>query len=156
MPSEIERKFLVDTARWVPRDAGQLLVQGYLSSVPERTVRVRLAGERAQLTIKGKSEGIVRSEFEYEIPVEHARVMLDELCERPFIEKRRHREDVGGRTWEIDVFAGDNTGLVVAELELDAADEVFELPAWVTAEVSDDPRYYNANLLRAPYRTWTR
>lgn len=156
MSHEIERKFLVDTAAWTPRDAGVLLVQGYLSSVPERTVRVRVAGDRATLTIKGLTTGVTRVELEYAIPVADAQLMLAELCERPFVEKRRHREEVDGHLWEIDVFAGDNAGLVVAELELSAEDEPFARPAWLGAEVSHDPRYFNANLLRAPYATWSR
>lgn len=154
MGTEIERKFLVDVTRWTPSDAGELLVQGYLSSVPERTVRVRIAGDHAKLTVKGLTKGISRLELEYDIPVADAELMLRELCERPLIEKRRHREPVGGSVWEIDVFAGDNAGLVIAELELASADESFERPVWLRDEVSHDPRYFNANLLRAPYSTW--
>lgn len=154
MGTEIERKFLVDTTRWTPGDAGERLVQGYLSSVPERTVRVRIAGAHAKLTVKGLTRGISRLEFEYDIPVDDAELMLRDLCERPLIEKRRHREHVGNRVWEIDVFAGDNAGLVIAELELASADEAFERPPWLRDEVSHDPRYYNANLIRAPYSSW--
>lgn len=154
MATEIERKFLVDPARWQPADAGERLVQGYLSSTPERTVRVRIAGTHATLTIKGLTRGIARRELEYPIPLADAEVMLDELCERPLIDKRRHREAFAGKTWEIDVFAGDNAGLVVAELELAREDEPFERPPWVTDEVSDDPRYYNAALIKAPFATW--
>ena len=154
MPEEIERKFLVDSAAWQPRDAGVLLVQGYLSSHPDRTVRVRVAGNDAWLTIKGRTTGVTRAEFEYPIPFADARRMLDELCERTLIEKRRHRETVEGKTWEIDVFLGDNAGLVVAEIELAAPDEPFAVPPWATREVSDDPRYFNASLIAAPYSTW--
>ncbi len=154
MAQEIERKYLVDVARWKPSDAGELLVQGYLSSVAERTVRARIAGDHATLTIKGLTKGVTRAEFEYAIPVADATIILRDLCERPLIEKRRHRELVAGKTWEVDVFAGDNLGLVVAELELASEAETFELPPWVLDEVSHDPRYYNANLLKAPYTTW--
>jgi adenylate cyclase len=155
MAHEIERKYLVDTSRWIPRDPGEHLVQGYLSAHPERVVRVRVAGASAKLTIKGKTTGITRVELEYDIPLADAKLMLDTLCQRPLIDKHRHREVVGGRTWEIDVFHGDNDGLVLAEVELEREDDAIELPPWAGAEVSHDPRYYNANLLRAPFTTWT-
>jgi CYTH domain-containing protein len=154
MGHEIERKFLVDLERWAPRDGGVHLVQGYLSSHPDRTVRVRIAGPTAKLTIKGRTTGVTRVEMEYEIPIADARVMLDGMCERPLIDKHRFTERVGGKTWEVDVFHGDNDGLVVAEIELASEDEEFEQPDWVGAEVSDDPRYYNANLLKRPFSTW--
>lgn len=154
MGLEIERKYLVDVSRWRPRGPGVALRQGYLSSVPERTVRVRIEGERAVITVKGKTSGISRIELEYHIPVADARVMLDELCERPLIEKTRHRETHAGKAWDIDVFAGDNAGLVIAEIELGSETEPFEVPPWATADVSDDPRYFNASLIKRPYRTW--
>ncbi|MCU0254971.1 MAG: CYTH domain-containing protein, partial [Acidobacteria bacterium] len=113
MGVEIERKFLVDVARWKPRDAGVHFEQGYLSSQAERVVRVRIEGDRAKLTIKGVTVGVSRLEFEYPIPLADARILLDELCERPRIDKHRHREVHGGKTWEIDVFHGENEGLVV-------------------------------------------
>jgi len=153
MGQEIERKFLVDTARWRPAGAGVALRQGYLSSHPERVVRVRLEGDAAKLTIKGLTTGVTRVELEYDVPRADAEQLLA-LCERPLIEKVRHTEMHGGKRWEIDVFGGDNEGLVLAELELRSEDEAFEPPPWVTEEVSHDPRYYNANLIRAPYRTW--
>jgi adenylate cyclase len=154
LPNEIERKFLVDRTQWTPQGAGVHLVQGYLSSHPERVVRVRVAGESAKLTIKGRTTGITRVELEYDIPVPDARLMLDTLCERPLIDKHRYTETVAGRTWEIDIFHGDNDGLVVAEIELESETDVFEVPAWAGPEVSRDARYYNANLLKAPYTTW--
>ena len=153
MASEIERKYLVDTTRWTPRDAGTPYTQGYLSSAKERTVRIRREGARAVLTIKGPTRGISRLELEYPIPVTDAE-QLFALCEQPLIEKVRHAEQHGGRTWEIDVFAGDNAGLVVAEVELADESDVVEVPAWAIREVSDDPRYYNANLIANPYKSW--
>ncbi|MBL9017742.1 MAG: CYTH domain-containing protein [Myxococcales bacterium] len=153
MSTEIERKFLVDTTRWTPRDAGTVFRQGYLSSHRERTVRVRLEGERAKLTIKGPTRGVTRLEVEYDIPPEDAERLL-ELCEQPLIEKTRYVEDHGGLRWEIDVFQGANAGLVVAEVELASEDQPVIKPAWATDEVSDDPRYYNANLIHHPYSAW--
>jgi CYTH domain-containing protein len=154
MPKEIERKFLVDTALWRAEADGTLYRQGYLSSVKERVVRVRIAGDRGFLTIKGITTGVSRLEFEYPIPLADATVMLDGLCERPLIEKTRHREVFGGRTWEIDVFHGDNDGLVLAEVELAEPEDEVELPPWAGAEVSSDPRYFNNNLAANPYRNW--
>ena len=156
MGQEIERKFLVDTARWQPRDAGVHYSQGYLSSDKERIVRVRIEGDQAKLTIKGRSTGITRSEFEYTIPLADAQAMLSGLCEQPLIDKHRHTEQHHGKTWEIDVFHGDNEGLVVAEIELASEDEAFERPDWALREVSDDPRYFNAALLKNPFKNWPR
>jgi len=123
--------------------------QGYLSRVPERSIRIRRQGPRGVITIKGASTGASRSEWEYEIPAADADAMLA-ICEPPVLEKTRHRVEVGGRTWEVDVFAGANTGLVMAEIELEAEDAEIEMPPWAGTEVTDDPRYYNANLLRSP------
>jgi adenylate cyclase len=156
MAQEIERKFLVRRDVWTPAGPGTPYRQGYLSAQPERVVRVRIAGERAFLTVKGATRGLTRSEFEYAIPVADAAAMLDALCERPLVEKERHVEVHGGKTWEIDVFHGDNEGLVVAELELASEDEPFERPAWVGDEVSSDPRYANASLVRSPFTRWGR
>ena len=156
MGKEIERKYLVDLAAWVPHGPGKYYKQGYLSSLKERVVRVRIAGDKGQLTIKGLTSGVTRSEFEYPISIEDADLMLDNLCEKPLIEKHRHKEVHGGKTWEIDVFHGDNEGLVVAEIELASEDEAFEKPAWLGEEVSSDPRYFNSNLLKNPYKLWGR
>jgi CYTH domain-containing protein len=150
---EIERKFLVDTLLWRPGSSGVGFRQGYLSSVKERVVRVRIAGERAFVTIKGETRDLTRPEFEYEIPVEDAAQLL-ELCERPLIEKTRYTERHGEHDWEIDVFRGDNDGLVLAEIELTSETEPFLRPAWLGIEVSGDPRYYNANLIKHPYKAW--
>lgn len=154
MASEIERKYLVDVAVWKPRGDGVLIKQGYLSSSKERVVRVRIEGGSAALTIKGVTTGITRAEYEYEIPLADAEAMLANLCEQPLIEKHRHREEHGGKTWEVDVFHGDNDGLVVAEVELASETEKISIPPWAVEEVSDDPRYYNANLLTHPYSRW--
>jgi len=154
MGIEIERKFLVKTDLWQPKDPGVKFMQGYLSEDPERTVRARIAGEKAFLTIKGKSRGPSRREFEYDIPIEDARELLEELAFKPLIEKTRYLQEVGHHTWEVDVFARENQGLVVAEIELATVDEKFELPVWVGDEVTEDHRYKNANLAKNPFNTW--
>lgn len=156
MAKEIERKFLVDTEAWVPKDPGTHFKQGYLNSQKERVVRVRIEGAFAKLTIKGITKGLTRSEFEYSIPVDDADTLLTHLCEQPLIDKHRHVELHGGHKWEIDVFHGENDGLVVAEVELPSEDTQFEKPSWAGAEVSSDPRYFNSNLLKQPYSTWPR
>lgn len=154
MAQEIERKFLVKGSAWKALAAGTLYRQGYLSSVKERTVRVRIAGEKAFLTVKGVNRGVTRTEFEYPIPVEDAAAMLDALCERPLIEKTRYAIPFGAHTWEVDEFHGENDGLVVAEVELARADEKPVLPDWVGDDVSGDPRYFNSNLAKVPYKSW--
>jgi len=153
MPDEIERKFLVVGDAWRAGAVGTRYVQGYLSRDPERTVRVRRAGDKAFLTIKGISRGISRPEFEYAIPVAHAEELLN-LCIRPLIEKTRTVVEYGGKRWEVDEFAGDNAGLVIAEIELKSEDELLDLPPWAGTDVSDDPRYYNSNLSERPFTTW--
>ena len=154
MGEEIERKFLVSGEAWRETAEGTRYRQGFLSTEPERTVRVRVAGPRGSITVKGKNVGARRAEFEYEIPVADAERMLDTLCKRPLIEKVRYVLAVGAHTWEIDVFEGDNAGLVVAEIELRREDEAFEKPEWVGDEVTGDPRYFNSNLVANPYRAW--
>lgn len=154
MGLEIERKFLVAGTGWQSAVvAADELCQGYLGTDPDRTVRVRLAGERAWLTIKGRARGAARAEFEYAIPVADARELL-ELCVAPLVEKTRYRVPFAGRTWEVDVFAGANRGLALAEVELDAPGAVVALPPWLGAEVTDDHRYANANLAVRPFTTW--
>lgn len=156
MGVEIERKFRV-RAGWRPDGAGEEIAQGYLCSVPERTVRVRLRGGRGYLTVKGKNGGADaarRAEFEYEIPAADARALLA-LAEPGVIEKERCLVPMAdGHTWEVDVFHGENEGLVVAEIELGAEDEPFARPDWLTDEVTGDARYYNSSLARTPYRLW--
>ena len=150
MATEIERKFLVSDASWNDGSPGRRMAQGYLSMDPDRTVRVRLAGHEAWITVKGRARGITRAEFEYAIPVEDARAML-ELCLPTVIEKTRHRIDYEGHVWEIDVFHGVNEGLVVAEVEL--ADESVSpaLPPWIGREVSADSRFFNSSLAQIPF-----
>ncbi|WP_293781417.1 CYTH domain-containing protein [uncultured Oxalicibacterium sp.] len=154
MSTEIERKFLVQGNAWRALGEPVLIRQGYLSSQPERVVRVRIEGTRAMLTIKGKAQGISRSEWEYDIPLEEASRMLDALCERPLIEKTRTRVTHKGMVWEVDAFLGDNEGLVVAEIELESEEQAFAKPDWVGQEVSADPRYFNTSLLKHPFRNW--
>jgi adenylate cyclase len=145
MGQEIEHKFRVDVSRWRPQGAGTAIRQGYLSTEKDRVVRIR--------TVKGPGH-ISRAEFEYEIPLEDATLMLDRLCLPGVIDKTRHKEEIGGHIWEIDVFHGENDGLVVAEIELEREGEAFERPDWVLEEVSSDPRYFNASLSKAPFKTW--
>ena len=154
MGYEIERKFLVDQSRWSPPSDGVPYRQGYLSQDLKRVVRIRLAGEKGYLTIKGVTTGISRREFEYEIPVCEARDMLDHMCHRPQIEKMRYLIPYQGFTWEVDEFSGENEGLIVAEIELQSESDPFSKPEWVGQEVSEDPRYYNVNLIANPYRRW--
>jgi adenylate cyclase len=148
MPVEIERKFLVAGDNWRGSALGQRYCQGYLSK-GDVTVRVRRAGPRAFLTIKGSGEGMVRPEFEYEIPVEEAEEMF-KLCRHPLIEKTRHRVLHQGILWEVDEFAGENAGLVLAEVELEHPDQLLALPEWVGDEVTSDQRYRNSRLVDAP------
>jgi len=154
MATEIERKFLVEGDEWRQEATSFEFRQGYLSTVKERTVRVRVVGDEGTLTVKGTTVGATRSEFEYEIPAADARRMLDELCERPIINKTRHVLRHGGNVWEIDEFGGANAGLVVAEIELSSEDEAFERPPWLGEEVTHDPRYFNSNLIAHPYTEW--
>ena len=154
MGTEIERKYLVTGDAWRALAPGTHYRQGYLNSDKERTVRIRSTGDKAYITIKGLTVGASRPEYEYEIPVADADAMLDGLAERPLIEKRRYKIPHGGVTIEVDEFLGENAGLVVAEVELQSEDQRFDKPAWFGEEVTGDPRYYNANLVRHPYSTW--
>jgi adenylate cyclase len=149
MPVEIERKFLVVGAEWREQAKGQRFCQGYLASEGAVTVRVRRAGRRAYLTIKGSSDGIMRPEFEYEVPVEEAEEML-KLCRRPLIEKTRYEVPFDGLIWHVDEFAGENAGLVLAEVELRHPAQPVTLPAWVGEEVTFDARFRNSWLVDEP------
>jgi adenylate cyclase len=151
--AEIERKFLVRDDSWNDGSPGVRIAQGYLSLDPERSVRVRLAGENAWLTVKGRTEGITRAEFEYPIPVDDARALLA-ICLPSVIDKTRHRIGFAGHLWEIDVFHGANEGLVMAEVELDDESAAPALPLWAGEEVSDDFRYYNTSLASRPFGLW--
>jgi len=156
MATEIERKFLVTDDSWrADADAGTAYRQGYIVGASHASVRVRLEGEAAYLNIKSATLGVRRLEFEYPVPLEDARVMLESLCAKPLIEKTRYLLDHGGHHWEIDVFSGDNAGLVVAEIELADEAESFARPPWVGEEVSHDPRYYNVSLVDHPYKEWS-
>jgi len=154
MPKEIERKFLVETEAWRGLGETVLFCQGYLSTHPARTVRVRLAGDRAWITVKGLSHGSERSEYEYAIPAADGAEMLGTLCIRPLLEKRRTRIPIGGLVWEVDEFSGENAGLIVAEVELQSSDEQITLPPWVGREVTGDARFYNSSLLENPFSRW--
>lgn len=157
MAQEIERKFLVRDDTWrATADAGTRYRQGYLSTDPRRIVRVRVGGDKAFVTIKGLARGIARDEYEYPIPVADAESMLDALALRPLIEKVRHHVHHAGHRWEVDVFSGENAGLVVAEVELPSEGTPVDLPPWVGQEVSHDPRYSNAALVERPYSSWGR
>ncbi len=156
MPTEIERKFLVTNDSWRATATGENYCQGYIATTaPGRSVRVRIAGAKAYLTIKGPTNGLSRAEYEYAIPLDDAREMLETLCDRPLIEKIRYRLPIGPLVWEIDEFKGENVGLLIAEVELQTEDQTIELPDWVGEDVSGIPKYYNASLVRRPYSRWS-
>ena len=151
---EIERKFLVAGDFRKEVSGASHIVQGYLSSAPGRTVRVRLRDDRSWITVKGPARGLTRIEWEKEIPAGEAQLLLS-LCEPGLIDKTRHLVPApDGHVWEVDEFHGDNEGLVVAEIELSAEEEPFARPAWLGAEVTGDRRYYNSSLTKNPYKDW--
>lgn len=155
MGKETERKFLVDEETDFRQFSEPVYYcQGYLCTDEDRVVRVRLAGEKGFLTVKGRNRGAVRSEYEYEIPPAEACEMLEQLCLRPLIAKYRYRIPYDGLIWEVDVFTGENEGLTVAEVELPSEDYAVSLPSWVRKEVTDDWRYYNSALVKCPYNRW--
>jgi adenylate cyclase len=154
MGTEIERKFLLIGDEWRENAQGILIRQGYISSQPERTVRVRTSNNQGYLTLKGKTTGITRLEFEYPIPLDEANILLDQLCEQPIVEKIRYLVDYKGFTWEIDEFRGDNAGLLIAEIELESEDQFLAKPEWIGEEVSGDARYFNSSLSRNPFLGW--
>ena len=148
MATEIERKFLI-TEGFSPDGEGTKYVQGYLGEGHDSVTRIRISGDKAYLTIKGRNSGISRQEFEYEIPVNEAEELL-KLCRKPLIEKTRYHVKVGNHVWEVDEFHGANEGLWLAEIELSDENESFDLPDWAGKEVTGDPRYYNVNLVQKP------
>ena len=158
MAQEIEKKFLVkcDCFKEEAFKATRI-IQGYLSSVPERTVRVRVKGEKGFITVKGigNASGAARFEWEKEISVEDAKALL-EICEPGVIDKTRYlvKNSDGVHTWEVDEFYGDNDGLTVAEVELEAESDAFDKPAWLCEEVTGDPKYFNSMLMKNPYKNW--
>lgn len=154
MATEIERKFLVDTTKWKPVDEGIRMTQAYLSVFPSPTVRIRIAGEKAYLTIKGPSKTLVRPEFEYEVPLTDANEILN-LAVSESVEKIRYEQNYEGFLWEIDVFSGKNSGLVMAEIELESEYQNFSFPEWILEEVTEDERYYNSYLSHHPFQEWT-
>jgi adenylate cyclase len=156
MATETERKFLVISDAWRENVVGVTYHQGYLSDDPARTVRIRTAGDKAFITVKGAKspDGTSCPEYEYPIPHKDAREMLDALCLPGKIEKVRHKVVHEGMTWEVDEFKGENEGLIVAEIELTTAAQVFAKPAWAGAEVTQDARYSNAMLAKNPFRNW--
>jgi adenylate cyclase len=154
MGQEIEKKFLIKNDTWRGLASGKDYCQGYLSDEKGRTVRIRTIGERGILTIKGPSIGSARLEFEYDIPIDDAREMLDKLCNKPLIEKRRHKIPHQGFIWEVDEFEGENKGLIFAEIELEHEEQSFDIPEFIGDEVTGDPKYYNANLVQFPYSKW--
>ena len=154
MAKEIERKFLVIGNKWRELAKGTHYRQGYLNSIKERTVRIRTINDKAYLTVKGPTVGVTRMEFEYEIPYNDCVEMLDNLAEKPIIEKTRYKIKADNLVWEIDEFFGVNEGLIVAEVELQSEEQKFEKPEWIGEEISGDPRYFNSNLVNNPYTTW--
>ncbi len=155
MPTEIERKYLLRNDDWqLDADSGTQYEQGYIVGSDKGSVRIRTQGSDAFINIKSATLGIKRQEYEYAIPLNEAQEMLSSLCAKPLIKKTRYIVNVNGDKWEIDVFDGENTGLIVAEIELQSEDQSIELPAWCGQEVSDDVRYYNVNLTKHPYTKW--
>lgn len=150
---EIERKFLIDTSKYVPVKKGKKITQGYLSTDIERTVRVRIIDDEAYLTIKGKNVGITRTELEYEIPKNEAEILMKLSLDTP-IKKTRFIEEYKGNIWEVDYFEDDNVGLIVAEIELEDENQEFEKPDWIVKEVSLDMKYTNSFLSKNPYKKW--
>jgi len=151
MAQEIERKFLTKSDAWRSNARGRFYRQGYLSTVKERTVRIRTIRNEGYITVKGIAKGAARAEYEYEIPVKDANEMLDTLCEQPIIEKMRYEIEHNELIWLVDEFEGVNKGLILVEVELSDENQKLVLPDWVGAEVTGDPNYFNSNLTRNPY-----
>ncbi|MBZ0200017.1 MAG: CYTH domain-containing protein [Ignavibacteriaceae bacterium] len=155
MPKEIEYKFTVVSDDWRKGINGIDYKQGYLNIEQGRTVRVRIEGDKGKLTIKGKKIGPEGAEFEYNIPLEDAEYLIEYMCIKPLIEKKRYKIEFADKTWEVDEFYGENEGLVFAEIELTGAGEPFEKPYWIGRDVTEDVKYKNANLVNYPFRKWS-
>ena len=155
MPKEIERKFLLHPDKWqqLSRSAGQHYRQGYLLTDPQKTIRVRATDTHGYITIKGPNTGATRDEYEYEIPVQEAKELLDKFAVSE-LSKVRYKIPFHGHIWEVDEFLGNNAGLMVAEIELASEDEQFDVPEWIAREVTGDERYYNSNLTLRPFKDW--
>lgn len=155
MGVEIERKYLVDAAKWrrLEKPAGSFYRQGYIHKEPGKTIRIRITDKGGFITIKGKSQGASRSEFEYSIHTAEAEELLKDFCDE-VITKIRYCIEYAGKTWEVDVFSGENKGLIVAEIELNDENEAFQTPDWVGREVTAEKRYFNSNLSSHPYNKW--
>ncbi|NCS88916.1 MAG: adenylate cyclase [Ignavibacteria bacterium CG2_30_36_16] len=156
MPKEIEYKFTVASVEWEKDSSVKYYKQGYLSIEKGRTVRIRLEGDKAKLTIKGEKVGPEGAEFEYDIPLEDAQNILEKLCLKPLIEKSRYFVNYAGKLWEVDEFCGENSGLLLAEIELDNQTDIFEKPPWLGKDVTNDPKYKNANLVNYPFNRWSK
>jgi len=154
MALEIEHKFLVNSTVFRNMAEPMLYRQGYLAVLSDTIIRVRTTGAKAFITVKSRVSNLTRKEFEYEIPLDDAEKMLNEMCIGQVIEKYRYRIDYEGFSWEVDEFLGDNSGLIVAEIEVSDEKQEFEKPGWIDVEVTDDPRYLNSNLSKQPYNTW--
>jgi CYTH domain-containing protein len=155
MGKEIERKYLVHHDKWkrITKPHGQHFKQGYILISPEKTIRIRLSDMHGFITIKGKTTGASRPEYEYEIPLSDAKELLDNFCIGS-LSKTRYKIKYKNNFWEVDEFAGDNAGLLIAEIELKSEDDLFDIPEWVEKEVTGDIKYYNANLIMNPYKNW--
>jgi len=155
MGKEIERKFLIDQQKWddLVKPEGRLLRQGYLLTDKAKTIRVRATESKGFLTIKGQTIGATRLEYEYEIPVSEATELLDSFAVSE-LSKTRYEIEFNGKLWEVDVFTGDNEGLIVAEIELESENEIFDLPDWIGKEVTTEEKYYNSNLTVRPFKDW--
>jgi adenylate cyclase len=155
MATEVERKFLVCSEDWRSQvEHSARYVQGYLANTVFSSIRIRVSDEHAWLNVKRATPGVERAEYEYSIPVDDAHELLGDLCERPLIEKTRYSVHCAGSLWQVDVFAGDNAGLTVAEIELDSPEQPFDRPSWLGEEVTHDLRYYNNMLSTQPYKDW--
>ncbi len=155
MATEIERKFLVINDDWKKQVYKQEhYIQAYLYTNDKSSTRIRICNDKANINIKSSTIGITRAEYDYELPIDEAKEIVENLCERPFIEKMRYFVRHVEHVWEIDVFARENEGLVVAEVELESTIQTFEKPNWAGQDVSDDPKYYNVLLVTTPFNTW--